>query len=40
MTIDLSVCIQGKDMNESHYLTTEQFLEALDQGLQSALNNQ
>ncbi|MCB9093525.1 MAG: isocitrate dehydrogenase (NADP(+)) [Halobacteriovoraceae bacterium] len=33
MTKDLALCIHGKNMNESHYLTTEEFLEALDKNL-------
>jgi isocitrate dehydrogenase len=37
MTKDLALIIHGKDLNESHYLTTEQFLDALDQKLQSKL---
>ncbi len=38
MTKDLALCIHGKDLNESHYVTTEEFLEALDKGLHSKLN--
>lgn len=37
MTKDLALIIHGKDLNESHYLTTEGFLNALDQKLQSKL---
>jgi len=37
MTKDLALCIHGGDLNESHYVTTEQFLEALDKGLQSKM---
>ena len=33
MTKDLALCIHGKDLNESHYVVTEEFLEALDKGL-------
>jgi isocitrate dehydrogenase len=33
MTKDLALCIHGKDLNESHYVVTEYFLEALDKGL-------
>ncbi len=33
MTKDLALCIHGKDLNESHYVVTEDFLEALDIGL-------
>ena len=37
MTKDLALLIHGKDMNETHWLTTEDFLAALDQGLQAKL---
>lgn len=37
MTKDLALCIHGKDLNESHYLTTEDFLEALDTNLKNKL---
>ena len=37
MTKDLALCIHGDDLNESHYVTTEQFLDALDKGLQSKI---
>jgi isocitrate dehydrogenase len=37
MTKDLALCIHGKELNESHYVTTEQFLDALDKGLQSQM---
>ena len=37
MTKDLALCIHGKELNESHYVTTEQFLDALDTGLQSRM---
>lgn len=37
MTKDLALCIHGKDMNESHYLTTEDFLEALDTELKKRM---
>ncbi|HIG32368.1 MAG TPA: isocitrate dehydrogenase (NADP(+)) [Flavobacteriales bacterium] len=37
MTKDLALCIHGKKLNESHYVTTEQFLDALDKGLQSQM---
>jgi len=30
MTKDLALCIHGRDMKESDYLSTEQFLDALD----------
>ncbi|MDP7430821.1 MAG: NADP-dependent isocitrate dehydrogenase [Flavobacteriales bacterium] len=38
MTKDLALCIQGKKLNESHYVTTEQFLDALDKGLYSQMS--
>ena len=38
MTKDLAICIHGsKSTTTEHYLTTEEFLDALDQGLQSRL---
>ena len=37
MTKDLALLIHGKEMNETHWLTTEDFLAALDQGLQAKL---
>jgi isocitrate dehydrogenase len=37
MTKDLALCIHGKDLNESHYVDTEAFLDALDQGLKSKM---
>ena len=37
MTKDLALCIHGKDLNESHYVITEDFLNALDKGLQSKM---
>ena len=37
MTKDLALCIHGKKLDESHYVTTEDFLEALDEGLQKAM---
>ena len=37
MTKDLALCIHGKKLNESHYVTTEQFLDALDKGLQTKM---
>ena len=39
MTKDLALCIHGKDLNEDHYLTTEEFLAALDTNLQAKLAN-
>ncbi|MEO0404690.1 MAG: NADP-dependent isocitrate dehydrogenase, partial [Bacteroidota bacterium] len=37
MTKDLALLIHGKDMTTDHYLTTEEFLEALDQNLQAKM---
>lgn len=39
MTKDLAVCIHGDKVAANHYLTTEQFLDAIDQNLQKKLNN-
>ena len=38
MTKDLALIIHGDELKEEHYLTTEQFLEALDENLQKKLN--
>ncbi len=38
MTKDLALIIHEKNLTEEHYLTTEQFLEALDENLQKKLN--
>ncbi|WP_297090482.1 NADP-dependent isocitrate dehydrogenase [uncultured Draconibacterium sp.] len=38
MTKDLALIIHGKALKEEHFLTTEQFLEALDENLQAKLN--
>jgi isocitrate dehydrogenase len=38
MTKDLALIIHGKALTEENYLTTQQFLEALDENLQSKLN--
>ena len=37
MTKDLALCIHGKDLREEHYLNTEEFLEALDEGLKAKM---
>lgn len=37
MTKDLALIIHGKDLTEEHYLTTQGFLEALDENLQKKL---
>jgi isocitrate dehydrogenase len=37
MTKDLAVCIHGSETREEHYLTTEDFLDAIDQELKSRL---
>jgi isocitrate dehydrogenase len=40
MTKDLAVCIHGNKVNHGeHYLYTEEFLDALDQGLKARLNH-
>lgn len=38
MTKDLALILHGKDLNKSHYLTTEEFLDALDEGLKAKLS--
>jgi isocitrate dehydrogenase len=38
MTKDLALIIHGKNMKEEHYLTTENFLSALDENLEKKLN--
>ncbi len=38
MTKDLALCIHGREMTENDYLSTEQFLAALDENFQKALN--
>lgn len=38
MTKDLALCIHGKDLQVSHYLTTEGFLSALDENLRKKLS--
>jgi len=37
MTKDLALLIHGKDMTEAHYLTTEDFLEALNEELKARM---
>lgn len=39
MTKDLALCIHGKELNDTHYVTTEQFLAALDSGLKSKMDS-
>lgn len=39
MTKDLALLIHGDKMTSEHYLTTEDFLEAIDRNLMAALNN-
>ncbi|MDA3817984.1 MAG: isocitrate dehydrogenase (NADP(+)) [Prolixibacteraceae bacterium] len=39
MTKDLALIIHGRDMKEEHYLSTEKFLEAIDENLQKAISN-
>ncbi|MFT4677982.1 MAG: isocitrate dehydrogenase [Flavobacteriales bacterium] len=38
MTKDLAVLVHGKQMTAENWLTTEEFLEALDEGLQSRMS--
>ncbi len=38
MTKDLALIIHGKELKEEHYLTTQKFLDALDQNLKTKLN--
>jgi isocitrate dehydrogenase len=38
MTKDLALIVHGEDLKTEHYLTTEEFLEALDENLQKKLN--
>ncbi|MGR9116324.1 MAG: NADP-dependent isocitrate dehydrogenase [Gammaproteobacteria bacterium] len=37
MTKDLALCIHGENLKETHYLTTEAFLEALRKNLETSL---
>lgn len=37
MTKDLAVCIHGNKVNNTHFVTTEEFLDSLDKGLKQAL---
>ena len=37
MTKDLALCIHGKELNESHYVVTEDFLDTIDKKLQSKM---
>jgi isocitrate dehydrogenase len=37
MTKDLALIIHGKELKEEHYLTTQQFLDAIDKNLQAKL---
>lgn len=39
MTKDLALCIHGEQLNESHFLTTEAFLDVLRTNLQQRLKN-
>jgi isocitrate dehydrogenase len=38
MTKDLALIIYGKNLKEEHYLTTEGFLESLNENLSKKLN--
>lgn len=37
MTKDLALCIHSKELKEEHYLTTEQFLDAINENLKAKL---
>lgn len=40
MTKDLAVCVHGNNVNHGeHYVYTEEFLDALDKGIQDKMNN-
>lgn len=39
MTKDLAVCIHGDKVNDSHYLSTEDFLDAIDAELRKRMTN-
>jgi len=39
MTKDLAVLIHGKDLNRTHYLNTQQFLDSIKKGLDSKYKN-
>jgi len=39
MTKDLAVLIHGKDLNRSHYLNTQEFLDSIKKGLDSKYKN-
>jgi isocitrate dehydrogenase len=39
MTKDLAVCVYGKQLNEGHYLTTENFLDIVRDNLEARLKN-
>lgn len=35
MTKDLALCIHGKNLNSTHFVTTEEFLDSIDNGLKN-----
>ena len=37
MTKDLALCIHGKDLKNEHYLNTQEFLDALNEGLKARM---
>ncbi len=39
MTKDLALCVHGDQLNDSHYLNTEDFLAALDDNLKKKINS-
>ncbi len=38
MTKDLALCVHGDQMDDSHWVTTEDFLDALDRNLSKRLS--
>jgi isocitrate dehydrogenase len=38
MTKDLALIVHGENLKEEHYLTTEAFLEAINENLKMKLN--
>jgi len=39
MTKDLALLIHGKNLNRSHYLNTQEFLDSIKNSLESKLNS-
>ena len=38
MTKDLALCIHGKELNDSHYVNTQVFLNTIDENLKNRMN--